>query len=244
MEKSLKDLAAEFWKKGYLILESYFPGDMMDDYNSKILEHYGLTPDWEHTDEFVSKSATEVVPWFPFKDGNYYFNGVNDDKYLSKLTEAIIGEDWADLYCMCMFSKKGSKGQAWHQDCPPEDSDVFNLNRLVYTHDIIPEIGGELCVMEGTHKKGLLPAGIPNEDLDGQLVFRPKKGTVVLLHGHCWHKVKEVKGEWRVSTNYRAVPKGVPEDVTDVCVYRNMRYRFSTSEVIEQRYIEPSGETV
>lgn len=34
---------------------------------------------------------------------------------------------------------------------------------------------------------------------------------------------------------YCAAPAGTPDDVTDVCVYRNMRYRFSTSAVVEER---------
>jgi hypothetical protein len=47
--------------------------------------------------------------------------------------------------------------------------------------------------------------------------------------------VLPIKGVYRVSTNYRATPENTPEDITDVAVYRNMRYRFSTSEVIEER---------
>ena len=39
----------------------------------------------------------------------------------------------------------------------------------------------------------------------------------------------------RFSTNYRAMPAGTPDDITDVCVYRNMRYRFSTESVVEER---------
>ncbi len=226
----------EFWNRGYIILEEYFEEKLMDEYTEMILQHYGKSPEWKHTNEFLNKSATDVIPWFPYHEGNTRFNTINDDRFLSHLTTAIIGQDWSDLYCMCMFSKKGSKGQAWHQDCPPENPGIFNLNRLVYTHDITPESGGELCVMEGSHKKGLLPAGLPDEDLEGQIEILPKKGTVVLLHGHCWHKVKPVKSEWRVSTNFRAVPAGVPDDVTDVCVYRNMRYRFSTEEVLEERF--------
>ncbi|GAB5409579.1 MAG: hypothetical protein BalsKO_19440 [Balneolaceae bacterium] len=232
---SVEELAEQFWEKGYVILDGYFKAGLMDQYNDLILEHFGVNPNWEHTNEFVSKSATEVIPWFPQMEGITNFNTVNEDSFLNELTERVIGEDWANLYCMCMFSKKGSKGQAWHQDCAPEDPNIFNLNRLIYTHDITPEIGGELCIMEETHKVGLLPAGLPDEDFEEQLEFLPKKGTVVLLHGHCWHKVKPIKGTSRVSTNFRAVPKGVPNDVTDVCVYRNMRYRFSTNEVIEER---------
>ena len=234
----IKELVDQFWDQGFVILDEYFDDHLMDQYNQIILDHYGLSPDWEHTGEFVSRSATEVVPWFPYREGNTSFNTINDDVFLNQLTEAIIGQDWANLYCMCMFSKQGTKGQAWHQDCPPEDSNCYNLNRLVYTHDITSESGGELCVMPGTHKMGELPAGIPDQDLQGQLEFCPKKGALVILHGHAWHKVKPIKGVYRVSTNFRAVPAGVPEDVTDVCVYRNMRYRFSTSEVILDRLVD------
>ena len=234
--KTVKEYAQEFWENGFIVIEEYFDAHLMDRYNSMVLNHFGMKPDWEHTNEFVSKSATEVVPWFPYREGNTEFNTINDDPFLNELT--IIGEDWANLYCMCMFSKKGTKGQAWHQDCPPEDSSIYNLNRLVYTHDITPEVGGTLCVMPGTHRKGELPAGIPDEDFEGQVEFFPKKGTLAILHGHCWHKVKPIKGEFRVSTNFRAVPNGVPDDVTDVCVYRTMRYRFSTSEVLFERSVE------
>ena len=32
-----------------------------------------------------------------------------------------------------------------------------------------------------------------------------------------------------------SAPANTPDDVTDVCVYRNMRYRFSTKTVLEDR---------
>ena len=103
---------------------------------------------------------------------------------------------------MMMFSRPGSKGQAWHQDCAPEDPAQFNLNRLVYTHTIDESIGGQTVVMPGTHKKGLLPTGGPHADLENQVVISPLKGT--------------------------------PEDITDICVYRNMRYRFSNTASPDQ----------
>jgi hypothetical protein len=49
--------------------------------------------------------------------------------------------------CMAMFSKQGSKGQAWHQDCAPEDAKKFNMNRLVYSSDITAHIGGQTLVV-------------------------------------------------------------------------------------------------
>jgi ectoine hydroxylase-related dioxygenase (phytanoyl-CoA dioxygenase family) len=136
---------------------------------------------------------------------------------------------------MVMFSGKGTTGQAWHQDCPPDDATVFNLNRLVYTSDISDEIGGQTVVVPGSFRQGILPAGDPLGEFGNQVVLRPKKGTLILLHGHTWHRVLPIQGAYRSSTNYRAAPAGTPDDVTDVCVYRNMRYRFSTSEVVEER---------
>ena len=235
-----KALAKNFWEEGYLVLDNFFNADLMDVLNQVILDHFGESPEYWHNDEFLSKSKVEVVPWFPQREGITDFNIIDDNPVLQHLTASIIGEAWQEQYCMIMFSKQNSKGQSWHQDCPPENPEVHNLNRLVYTHDINDEIGGQTVVVPGTHKLGLLPAGDPNVDLDKQVILEPKKGTLVLLHGHTWHRVLPVKGRYRVSTNFRSAPKGTPDDITDVCVYRNMRYRFSTSEVIEERFpIQP-----
>jgi ectoine hydroxylase-related dioxygenase (phytanoyl-CoA dioxygenase family) len=163
------------------------------------------------------------------------FDAIENDENLRTLSDAILGDNWYRQYCMVMFSKQGSLGQAWHQDCPPENPARFNLNRLVYTSDIKDEIGGQTVVVPGSHRMGLLPAGDPVGTLDDQLVLCPKKGTLVLLHGHTWHRVLPITGAFRVSTNYRAAPAGTPEGITDICVYRNMRYQFSTSSVVEER---------
>ena len=227
-------IASEFWEKGYIIFEDFFEAGLMDDYNDTILQHYGLNPGWEHTNEFISKSAVEVIPWFPYREGQGGFDGIDKDPEFNRITDAILKEGWDNLYCMMMYSKGGSKGQAWHQDCPPDDPKKYNLNRLVYTHDITEHTGGEIVIMPEAHKAGILPFGKPHEDIEGQLVFRPKKGTVIFLHGHCFHRVMPVKSD-RISTNFRAVPKGTPEDITDICVYRNMMYKFSTSEVLVER---------
>ena len=232
---NFQDYARKFWEDGFLVIEDFYSATEMDRLNGLILDHYGMQPDWEHSDEFIEKSATEVVPWFPFREGDNNFLEVRDDERLRNLTKAILGENWESLYLMVMFSKSGTRGQAWHQDCPPENPDQFNLNRLIYTHDIDAVTGGQTIVYPGSHRIGELPAGSPHEDLDGQLVLSPRKGTLVILHGHAWHRVLPVKGEYRLSVNARAIPSGTPEDITDIAVYRNMRYRFSTSEVIEER---------
>ncbi|MDN5217108.1 phytanoyl-CoA dioxygenase family protein [Fulvivirgaceae bacterium BMA12] len=232
----IENKAQKFWEEGYLVIAGFFDKDLMDRLNKNILDHFGMDPHWEHTDEFINKSATEVVPWFPYQE-DYYdgFKEVDEDHNFKELTGEILGEGWSDLYCMAMFSKEATKGQAWHQDCPPENPQQFNLNRLVYTHDIIAENGGGTIVFPGSHKMGTLTPGDPDADIPGQVVLYPKKGTLVILHGHTWHRVLPVKSKYRVSTNFRAIPENTPEDITDIAVYRNMRYKFSTREVLEER---------
>ena len=227
--------AKEFWENGYVYIQGFFESGVMDELNQKCLEHFGENPDWQHDVEFIEKSNCEIVPWFPAREGITDFKIIDDNVQFQALTEAILGEGWNDLYCMSMFSKAGSKGQAWHQDSPPEDPDKFNLNRLVYTHDITSDIGGEVVMMPKTHGKGAITVGDPDEDIEGQVVLAPKKGDLVFLHGHCWHRVLSVKGRYRISTNFRAMPKDTPEEITDTAVYRNMRYYFPTNEVIEER---------
>lgn len=228
-------LAQTFWDQGYLVLENMFEAGLMDRYQGLILEHFGESPEFSHNDEFLNKSATEVIPWFPQQEGVREFDIVEQDPRLRSLSQAILGDGWYSQYCMTMFSKRGTKGQAWHQDCAPEDPAQFNVNRLVYSEDITPEIGGQTIVVPGSHRRGLLTVGPVDEDFDDQVVLTPGKGTLVLLHGHTWHRVRPVHGRYRVSTNYRCSPRGTPENITDICVYRNMRYRFETNEVVEER---------
>ena len=232
---NVSELVSRFENDGFVVVENFFVPDTMDRLDARIRAYYGDNPDFWHDDEFLQKAQTEVIPWFPQNDGVRDFDAIDEDDRLQELTRAILGHGWCNQYCMVMFSKQGTSGQAWHQDCPPEDASVFNLNRLVYTSDISDEIGGQTVVVPGSYRSGLLPAGDPAGEFEDQLVLRPKKGTLVLLHGHTWHRVLPITGSYRFSTNYRAAPAGTPDDVTDVCVYRNMRYRFSTSTVVEER---------
>lgn len=229
------DLRRRFERDGFAVIEDFFDPGLMQAMAQLIREHFGDDPAFLHDDEFLEKSQTDVIPWFPQNEGVEAFDTVDEDSRLQELTRMILGAEWASQYCMVMFSKQGSSGQAWHQDCPPDDPRVFNLNRLVYTTDITDEIGGQTVVVPGSHKTGLLPAGDPVADFDEQIVLRPRQGTLVLLHGHTWHRVLPIKGPYRFSTNYRAAPAGTPPDLTDICVYRNMRYQFSTSSIIEHR---------
>lgn len=229
-------LAKQFWRDGYIVIENFFDDALMDRYDELILNHFGFQPEFWHTEEFLSTTGVEVVPWFPQREGCDAFNVVAEDERFKALTEAILSADWYEQYSMVMFSKQGTKGQAWHQDCPPDDKRYFNMNRLVYTMDVDKETtGGQTLVMPGSHLKGLLPTNsepFPEQD---KIVLSPKKGSIVFLHGHCWHSVLPVTGKYRVSTNYRCAPKDTPENITDIGVYRNIRYQFSTEQIIEER---------
>ena len=229
------ELKTAFQRDGFIVIEDFFDGTLMDRLDGLIRNYYGENPDFWHNDEFLSKAQTEVVPWFPQRECVHDFDAVEKYPGFADLTEAILGAEWVAQYCMVMFSKQGTAGQAWHQDCPPDDPTQHNLNRLVYTSDITDEIGGQTVVVPGSHKRGVLSFGDPVGEFEDQVVLRPKKGTLVLLHGHTWHRVLPITGSYRFSTNYRSAPQGTPDDITDVCVYRNMRYRFSTSSVIEER---------
>jgi len=229
------ELRSKFERDGFIVVEKFFATNLMDELDHVIRNYFGDNPDFLHDDEFLDKAQTDVIPWFPQNEGVKAFNAIDEDPRLKELSQAILGNAWTSQYCMVMFSKKGTSGQAWHQDCPPDNANIFNLNRLVYTSDITDEIGGQTVIVPGSHKKGLLPVGDPVGEFANQVVLRPKQGTLVLLHGHTWHRVLPIKGAYRFSTNYRAAPAGTPDNVTDVCVYRNMRYQFSTSKVVEER---------
>ena len=232
---SSQQLAQQFHRDGYLAIDNFFPADMMDRYQELILAHFADAPAYIHNPEFLSKAATEVIPWFPQQEGIDAFSQAEQDDKLRALTEAILGDGWYALYCMTMFSPQGSLGQAWHQDSSPCDPSRFNVNRLIYTEDVTSTIGGQTIVVPGSHKRGELTVGPVDEDMEDQLVLTPRKGTLIMLHGHTWHRVLPVRGRYRVSTNYRCCPRGTPENITDICVYRNMRYRFETSEIVEDR---------
>ena len=228
-------LANEFWQNGYLHIKHFFTREQLTPVDDLIRDHYGLTPKYQHNDEFLETAATDVIPWFPVNEGMTNFNFIEEDERFIQLSETILGKNWYSLYCMCMYSKPFSKGQAWHQDCPPEDENVFNLNRLVYSSRIEEKNGGQLVLVPGSHRAGRISVGPVDEVLENQIVIQPEVGDVIFLHGHCWHRVLPLKEKSRLSTNFRCAPSATPKSVTDISVYRNMVYQFSTSEILEER---------
>ena len=97
-----KKIAKQFWKEGYIVLEKFFPDGLMNEYNQKILEHFKSDPKSELTDEFSDKSKVQVIPWFPYREGKPYFDGVDLDHNFNQITTSILKESWNNLYCMMM----------------------------------------------------------------------------------------------------------------------------------------------
>ena len=169
-------LLEKFQRDGYLLLHNFFDTDLMQRLDALIREHFGDDPSFLHSDEFLEKAKTDVIPWFPQSDGPCEFDLLDDHDELRQLTRTLLGEGWQRMNCMVMFSKQGTAGQAWHQDCAPEHPARYNLNRLVYTSDIDDETGGQIVVVPGSHRRGLLPAGNPWADFEDQQILRPRNG--------------------------------------------------------------------
>ena len=75
-------LARRFHDEGYLVIEDFFEPTLMDELDAVIRAHYGSSPDFWHSDEFLQKSQTEVVPWFPQNEGVAAFDAIDRDPAL------------------------------------------------------------------------------------------------------------------------------------------------------------------
>jgi ectoine hydroxylase len=58
-------LSKEFWNNGYLVLDDFFDPELMEQFDQNIRDYFGQNPEFRHEEEFLSKSETEVIPWFP-----------------------------------------------------------------------------------------------------------------------------------------------------------------------------------
>ena len=61
------------------------------------------------------------------------------------------------------------------------------------------------------------------------------KAVLLYLIGRTWHRVLPDRDTVRASITERSAAVGTPRRNYDVCGYRNMRYRFSTTSVMEER---------
>ena len=175
----------------------------------------------------------DVISWGPCAEGVESFLALRDSPALAEATRACIGDGFAGDASMVMWAAPGGRGQSWHQDCPPQQSGQFNLNRLFYTETVALE-DGAIVVVPGSHRHGLIPPGGHQDPLPGEVVLTPTAGTLVLLHGHVYHRVTpNLSGKPRISVNFRAFAKGVSPDVCEIGVYRNGAINFRTGQMVD-----------
>ncbi len=223
----MSSLREQFDERGYVVIEGFLADHEIDQLNESLDVKYAQ---WQTEARQVAEKSDhdecDVLAWDPVLEGHPVFCELAASERLRLATAAVLGEDFHTQTSLIMFSIPHGRGQAWHQDCPPEEVGLFNLNRLLYPSDSNLE-NGAIVVVPGSHKQGVIPPGGTQDSISGEVVLTPRAGTLVLLHGHVYHRVTpNLTDKPRNSVNFRALPAGVPDWVTCVAVYRNGRTRF------------------
>src|SRR6185503_11834380 len=205
-----------FLRDGVVIIEDFFSSSELADVNAEMDRHYAAKDRHHKHKENFHDFSCDIIGWSPIEENNEAFLRLQNSEKLIRATRAALGGDFVRMNSLVMFCRPRGMGQAWHQDCQGGDPGNYNLNRLIYARDVRPEAGSVVCV-PGSHVGPELPPGEKQEDLPGQLVLSPKAGTLVLLHGRCYHRVTPNKlNEPRVSVNFRVMPPTARPDNTDV----------------------------
>ncbi|MDX2065647.1 MAG: phytanoyl-CoA dioxygenase family protein [Fimbriimonadaceae bacterium] len=220
-------LRDRFETDGYVVVEDFLAAEDLVRLNAALDEKYAQ---WQaearQIQELGDAFACDVLAWDPVREGHPVFCEIANSAALDAITYDLLGDGYGTQTSLIMFSVPGGRGQAWHQDCPPDDAGFFNLNRLIYPRDATLDRGA-IVVVPGSHRLGPIPPGDHQESLLGEVVLTPRAGTLVLLHGHVYHRVTpNLTDEPRNSVNFRALPPGVPDWVTCVAIYRTGRARF------------------
>lgn len=230
-EVSAGELSREFGRFGAVIMKDFFTDEDLAGARKEMEEYYQPYLDAfkarAHSDSHKAAAFhTDIIPWDPLKQGIEAFHILANHPKLQEVTGILLGERFTSPGSLVMYSVPGGRGQAWHQDCPAEQTDAFNLNRLIYTEDVAEEDGG-IVFVPGSHGYGSIPEGGHQDPMSGEVALNPTRGTVVFLHGHVYHRVKPNHGKKpRVSVNFRAFPEGVDPKVNCIGVYRTGRVNF------------------
>jgi ectoine hydroxylase-related dioxygenase (phytanoyl-CoA dioxygenase family) len=234
------NLRETFERDGVVVLEDFLDAAACQALNEALDAKYqAWQAEARQITEVSDIYACDVLAWDPVREGHEVFLELAAHPRLHEVTEAALGPGYGTQTSLVMFSVPGGRGQAWHQDCPPEEVGLFNLNRLFYPRDATLERGA-IVVVPGSHRAGAIPPGGNQDAMPGEVVLTPRAGTLVLLHGHVYHRVTpNLTDEPRNSVNFRALPPGVPDWVTCVGVYRTGRTRFcNTPSFAPAAYLE------
>ena len=227
----------QFAEHGVVVVPGFLDHEQVALLHREIDAHYGPLVRERFGIEAVSQAAIEmdceVITWDPLGEEVEPFQVLAADPRLATLTRELIGE-FSAPGSLLMWSVGGGKGQAWHQDCPPDDPSQFNLNRLFYLQDTEVD-DGAVVVVPGSHRMGRISPGAPQAPIPGEVMLTPRAGTLVLLHGHIYHRVTpNVSLRPRVSVNLRAYPADVPREITRIGLYRNAAYDFLAGKRIDR----------
>ena len=230
MKVTLTELRQRFDRDGVVVLPDFLNESELVPIRHELDAYYApLAPRVEtiHNGKGeLGKYACDVIAWHALRENNEVFQALASQSRLAEITEITLGGGFSASDGMAMYSIGGGRGQAWHQDCPPGDNQGFNLNRLFYTDDVSLD-DGAIVVVPGSHRFGRIPPGGHQDPMEGELVLTPRAGTLVLLHGHVYHRVTpNLNMKPRVSVNFRAFPAGVSKDVNCIGVYRNGSVNF------------------
>ena len=86
----LREMSDQFWRHGFLVIPNFFNPGLMDCYEKLITQHFGHNPDFEHESEFLEKAATEVIPWFPQREGATEFDRAQNNQSLNQYSTSIL----------------------------------------------------------------------------------------------------------------------------------------------------------
>lgn len=147
-------------------------------------------------------------------------------------TTAVLGDGWQPEGPPLIFSTPRGGMQGWHQDTSDPDPTHFFINRIVYPRGVVAAQGA-LYVVPGSHRRGDIPPGENHGPLDGALALLPEPGSLVFLHGRCWHRVGINDSDLpRTQVNWRARPATAPTDLGRMPVFRTGRWDFRTGTEI------------
>jgi hypothetical protein len=222
------ELRQRFNRDGVVVLPGFLTEQQMLPLRRELDAHYAPFADTATTSHngagILAVFECDVVVWAPLKEGNAAFLALNEMSELAEVTESVLDAGYTtNPQGLVMYSVGGGRGQAWHQDCPASgpESKEFNLNRLIYTEDVTLA-DGAIVFVPGSHRFGRIPSGGHQEPIEGEITLEPRAGTVVLLHGHVYHRVTpNLNRKPRTSINLRAYPAGTDSTVNCIGVYRN-----------------------
>jgi ectoine hydroxylase-related dioxygenase (phytanoyl-CoA dioxygenase family) len=222
------ELRTRFERDGVLVIPNFLSDAQMQPLRREMEAHYAPRAASAATSHQgngqYAQFECDVLVWMPLGEGNAEFIKLNELPALRHVTEEVIGPGYTTSKAgLVMYCVAGGRGQAWHQDCPPDTSDpkAFNLNRLFYTSDVSLQ-DGAIVFVPGSHRMGRIPPGGHQDPIEGERVLEPRAGTLVLLHGNVYHRVTpNLNNKPRTSINIRTYPAGTPTSVTCIGVYRN-----------------------